>query len=229
MGSSRHDTKFQLSSILSSQPHRFSRLCQIIAMALPVVRTALECSDFYQTVWPYANQLSALPQIYFESIAHPAALRQIYLDTNPLVTAFAFSLFLAPVFLLVSEINKNYSQVDRVWSILPTVYNAHYVVYAHMMGMETKRLDALLVASLLWSVGLLIHGWNTCMLKFHRYVSPTTTRGKEDTILVARIIVGRFCAKTFRHLYSSSLMSSSFRWLNPSSYGRSRHQHMFCS
>lgn len=198
-------------------------------MALPVVRTAVECSDFYQTVWPYANQLSALPQIYFESIAHPAALRQIYLDTNPLVTAFAFSLFLTPVFLLVSELNKNYSQVDRVWSILPTVYNAHYVVYAHMMGMETKRLDTVLVASLLWSVSFLVHAPSTHVLKPYRSVLRTTTHGKEDTILVARIIDGRFCAKRFPHRCSSYLMSSSFRWLNRSSYGRSRHQHMFCS
>ena len=123
-----------------------------LAMALPVVRTALECSDFSQTVWPYFSQLSALPQIYFESITNPAALRQIYLDTNPLITSLAFSLFLAPIFLLVSEINRNYSQVDRVWSILPTIYNAHYVIYAHLMGMETKRLDILLAASVFWSV-----------------------------------------------------------------------------
>jgi hypothetical protein len=145
----------------SWQAHSLSRSPRRIAMALPVVRTALECSDFYQTVLPYANQLSALPQIYFESITNPAALRQIYLDTNPLITAFAFSLALAPIFLLVSEINKNYSQVDRVWSILPTVYNAHYAVYAHMMGMETKRLDTVLVASLLWSVCSNTHGPNT--------------------------------------------------------------------
>lgn len=127
-------------------------------MALPVVRTALKCSDFYQTVLPYANQLSALPQIYFESITNPTAIRQIYLDTNPLITAFAFSLALAPIFLIVSEVNKNYSQVDRVWSILPTVYNAHYALYAHMMGMETKRLDTVLVASLMLSVCPQING-----------------------------------------------------------------------
>lgn len=121
-------------------------------MALPVVGTALECSDFTQTVLPYAGQLSALPKIYFESISNPTALGQIYLDTNPLITALAFSLFMVPVFLLVSEVNKNYSQVDRVWSILPTVYNAHYVTYAHLMGLETKRMDTLMVASTLWSV-----------------------------------------------------------------------------
>ena len=72
--------------------------------------------------------------------------------TNPLITAFAFSLFLVPIFLLVSEVNKNYSQVDRMWSLLPTVYNAHYVVYAHCAGLETQRLDNLLAFSVVWSV-----------------------------------------------------------------------------
>ena len=49
-------------------------------------------------------------------------LKLFYISTNPLIMAFAISLALAPVFLLISEINKNYSQVDRVWSILPSMY-----------------------------------------------------------------------------------------------------------
>lgn len=121
-------------------------------MALPVVKSALDCSDFSNTVLPYVYQLRPLPQIIFESISNPVALRQIYLDTNPLISAFALSLFLSPIFLIISEINKNYSQVDRCWSILPTLYNAHYVVYAHMAGLETKRLDTVLAASAIWSV-----------------------------------------------------------------------------
>lgn len=121
-------------------------------MALPVVKSAIDCSDFTNTVLPYVSQLNALPQLIFESISNPAALRQIYLDTNPLITAFAFALFISPIFLIVSEINKNYSQVDRCWSILPTIYNAHYIVYAHMVGLPTKRLDTVLTASAIWSV-----------------------------------------------------------------------------
>jgi len=97
-------------------------------MALPVVKTLAECADFSSTVLPYIYQLRPLPQIIFESISNPAALKQIYLDTNPLMSAFAFSLFLSPIFLLTSEINRNYSQVDRMWSLLPTTYNAHYVI-----------------------------------------------------------------------------------------------------
>jgi hypothetical protein len=121
-------------------------------MALPLVRTAVDCTDFSTTVTPFLDQLRPLPAILLESATNPAALKQIYLDTNPLISALAFSLALSPIFLLVSEINKNYSQVDRLWSILPTIYNAHYVLYAHLMGFETKRLDTLLAASCIWSV-----------------------------------------------------------------------------
>jgi hypothetical protein len=121
-------------------------------MALPVVKSAVDCSDFTNTVLPYIYQLKEFPQAVFESISDPAALRQIYLDTNPLISAFAFTLFISSTVLIVSEVNKNYSQVDRCWSILPTIYNAHYTLYAHMLGLETKRLDMLLTASAIWSV-----------------------------------------------------------------------------
>jgi hypothetical protein len=121
-------------------------------MALPIVKTALDCSDFSKTVTPFLHQLKPLPGLLLESITNPTTLRQIYLDTNPLISAFAFCIAIFPIFLVVSEINKNYSQVDRFWSILPTLYNAHYVAYAHLMGFETKRLDTLLAASCIWSV-----------------------------------------------------------------------------
>jgi hypothetical protein len=125
-------------------------------MALPVVKTLAECSSFQKTVLPYLPQLYDLPQQLIQSWNNPAELQTIYLATNPLITAFAFSLFLAPVFLLVSEVNKNYSQVDRCWSILPTIYNAHYSLYAHLNGLETSRLDHLLAFSVVWSVSCLL-------------------------------------------------------------------------
>lgn len=124
-------------------------------MALPVVQNLQQCADYQTTVAPYFYQFATLPEIFFSSVSKPAALQQLYLDTNPLITATAFAFALAPIFLVVSEINKNYSQVDRVWSILPTVYNLHYAVYSHMAGVHTARLDAVLILSTLWSVSLL--------------------------------------------------------------------------
>ena len=121
-------------------------------MALPVVRTLAECADYHSTVAPYLPQLRALPEVYWQSLANPVALKQLYLDTNPLITAIAFGLALSPIFLLVSEVNKNYSQVDRAWSILPSVYNTHYALYAHLSGLATTRTDAVIVISVLWSV-----------------------------------------------------------------------------
>ena len=89
------------------------------AMAVPVVKTVQDCADWSKTVEPYIPQLYALPAQIASSITSTTSLAQLYASTNPVISAFAFSCALFPVFLLVSEINKNYSQVDRVWSILP--------------------------------------------------------------------------------------------------------------
>ena len=126
-------------------------------MSLPVVRSLADCTDIYQTVLPYVPQLYDLPQQIFENITNLQALKVLYISTNPLISAFALSLFLGPVFLLVSEVNKNYSQVDRCWSLLPTVYNAHFALYAHAAGLPTRTLDTLLIYSALWSVSLPVY------------------------------------------------------------------------
>lgn len=123
-------------------------------MSLPFVRSLPDCADLERTVIPYIPQLYDLAQQVFQSISNPQALKVLYISTNPLISAFAFSLFLAPIFLVAGEVNRNYSQVDRFWSLLPTIYNAHYVFYAHAMGLPTARLDALLFTSVLWSVGV---------------------------------------------------------------------------
>ena len=145
--------------------HRFLSSCldillnkqSFVKMSLPVIRSLADCTDIYKTVLPYVPQLHDLPQQIFENITNLQALKVLYISTNPLIFAFAFSLFLGPVFLIVSEVNKNYSQVDRCWSLLPTVYNAHFALYAHAAGLPTRRLDTLLVFSGLWSVSLLVY------------------------------------------------------------------------
>jgi hypothetical protein len=139
---------------------------QTFIMALPVIKTLTECSSLQKMVLPYLPQLYALPQRLLQSWNNPAELQTIYLATNPLITSLAFSLFLAPVFLIVSEINKNYSQVDRCWSILPTIYNAHYCLYAHLNGLETSRLDHLVAFSTVWSVRVLLDTSESANLGF---------------------------------------------------------------
>lgn len=121
-------------------------------MSLPVIRSLTDCINLEKTVLPYLPQLYDLPQQVFQSISNPQGLKILYVTTNPLISAFALSLFLAPIFLVAGEINRNYSQVDRFWSLLPTMYNAHFTLYAHATGLPTARLDAVLAASVLWSV-----------------------------------------------------------------------------
>lgn len=121
-------------------------------MSLPLIKSLVDCTDFSETVLPYLPQLYDLPQQIFQNINNLQTLKVLYISTNPLISALALSLFLAPIFLIVSEVNRNYSQVDRCWSILPTVYNAHYVLYAHAAGLPTKRMDTLMLFSAVWSV-----------------------------------------------------------------------------
>lgn len=122
-------------------------------MAFPLIRSIADCTDYSKTILPYTSQLYYLAQQIFDNITNLQALKVLYVSTNPLIFAFTFSLFLFPVFLVISEINRNYSQVDRCWSILPTIYNAHYTIYAHATGLPTRRLDVLLLLSISWSVG----------------------------------------------------------------------------
>ncbi|KAF2091826.1 DUF1295-domain-containing protein [Saccharata proteae CBS 121410] len=128
-------------------------------MALPVVKSVTDCADFGTTVAPFIPQLQALPQLVLQQITDLEALKSLYLSTNPLITAFALSLALAPIFLVLSEINKNYSQVDRMWSLLPTIYNAHYALWAHMSGLPTQRIDNVLAFSCVWSLRLTFNYW----------------------------------------------------------------------
>lgn len=125
---------------------------QIYTAALPAVRSIADCTNFSLTVAPYIDQLYDLPQQLLQSYSNPSELLDIYLRTNPLISGLAFAIFLSPLVLLVSEINRNYSQVDRLWSVLPMLYNAHFVTYAHLVGVPTATLDNLLAVSVVWSV-----------------------------------------------------------------------------
>jgi hypothetical protein len=123
-----------------------------MAASLPLIKSLQDCADWSKAAAPYLPQLYALPYRFAEAIYSIDALKSLYITTNPLVTGFAFSLALAPIFLVASEINRNYSQVDRFWSILPTIYNIHYDVWAHLNGLPAYRLDNIVAFSTLWSV-----------------------------------------------------------------------------
>jgi hypothetical protein len=123
-----------------------------VAMALPLIKSLADCTDFSKTVLPFVGQLYDLPGQLLQSWNNPIELKILYMATNPMVSAFAFSLVVAAVVLVVSEFNRNYSQVDRLWPILPNLYIAHFAIYAHLSGLDTTRLTNLLGCSTLWSV-----------------------------------------------------------------------------
>ena len=88
-----------------------------------------------------ASTINVLQQI-FENITNLQALKVLYISTNPLISAFGFSQSLGPVFLLVSAVNKNYSQVDRWWSLLPL--NIWWKVGCGWRDQEKSYVEAIL-------------------------------------------------------------------------------------
>ena len=130
-----------------------------LAVALPAVKSLPDCADFFKTVTPFLPQLYDLPQRIFANINDLQALQHVYLSTNPLVTALAFALFVTPIVLIVAEVNRNYSQVDRLWSFLPVIYNCHYALWAHLAGLPTQRLNHVMAVSVLWGARLTFNYW----------------------------------------------------------------------
>lgn len=130
-----------------------------VDIALPSVKTLIECADYSKTLEPFLPQLYSIGTDVYARIQDTEALKHLYMSTNPAISGLAFAIATFPIFLIVSEINKNYSQVDRVWSILPTVFNIHYALWARLNGLPTTRLDNVLAFSVLWSIRLTYNYW----------------------------------------------------------------------
>lgn len=128
-------------------------------IALPAVKTLTDCADYAKTFEPFLPQLYALPHLVYTSLGDLDSLVTIYASTNPAISGLAFCIAAFPVFFLVAEINKNYSQVDRVWSLLPTFFNIHYALWARLNGLPTQRIDNVLAFSVIWSVRLTFNYW----------------------------------------------------------------------
>ncbi|KAL4890752.1 hypothetical protein BDV59DRAFT_76654 [Aspergillus ambiguus] len=132
-----------------------------MALPLPDIKSIGDCISFNQTVLPFLPQLTTLPErLQVVAAAKDVqGLKEIYLSTNPFVSALGLCLALSVFFLVFSELNRNWSQVDRFWSILPAVYNVHFAAWARMSGLRTEALDTIAVIALLWSVRLTFNYW----------------------------------------------------------------------
>lgn len=124
------------------------------SLPLPSIESLADATSFQHTVLPYFAQLQWLPASLHEAGRDVESLKAVYLATNPVVSALALSGVFAALFFLAAEINRNYSQVDRFWSILPTIYNVHFAVWARLAGIRTQTLDTIAVISIIWSVCL---------------------------------------------------------------------------
>lgn len=119
---------------------------------MPALLSFPDTVDWSKTVEPYIPQLYELPSKLVDVLQSRQNIVDLYLHTNPLISGLGISILLGAVFLVVAEINKNYSQVDRCWSILPTFYIAHFDLWARLSGISSQRIDVLLLFSTLWSV-----------------------------------------------------------------------------
>ncbi|KAI0391510.1 DUF1295-domain-containing protein [Xylariaceae sp. FL0594] len=128
-------------------------------MALPVVKSLEDCATYANVVEPFIPQLYELPSRLLHALTGRESLLELYADTNPLVSGFAFSVFLGCIALVVSEVNGNFSQVDRLWSILPTFYNGHFAAWARLNNLSSQRVNLVLLWSLVWSARLTFNYW----------------------------------------------------------------------
>ena len=75
----------------------------------------------------------------------------LYQATDPLVTAFWASLGFAALCWVLSVFTREYSWVDRLWSITPVIYAVHFAAY---VGFTDARLNLMAALVTLWGVRL---------------------------------------------------------------------------
>lgn len=129
-------------------------MLEFLSKPLPVLNALEDCSDYSKTVEPFIPQLYEVPSQLLNNVGN---LKQLYIDTNPLIAGFAASILFGGIFLVVSEFNRNYSQVDRMWSILPNLYVVHIAVWARLAGLPHQRIDLIALFTSLWSVSRMLY------------------------------------------------------------------------
>jgi steroid 5-alpha reductase family enzyme len=78
-------------------------------------------------------------------------LIELYKTTDPLTTALCVAGALALLCWVLSLITKEYSWVDRLWSITPVLFAVHFAGYA---GFNDARLNLMAALAVLWGVRL---------------------------------------------------------------------------
>ena len=76
---------------------------------------------------------------------------ELYRSTDPLVTALWGAGAFALVCWVLSLLTKEYSWVDRLWSITPPLFAVHFAAY---VGFTDARLNLMAALTVLWGVRL---------------------------------------------------------------------------
>jgi steroid 5-alpha reductase family enzyme len=127
--------------------------------AIPAVTTLPASADF-ALVLPYLSDLTpTLWTLVDAAKSSPADVAAWYLRTNPLLTGLIFSILLGFGVWVVSELARNYSQVDRLWSVLPFAYVLHFAAWARLSGAPSARLDLAALVIACWSARLTFNYW----------------------------------------------------------------------
>ncbi|GAN10504.1 DUF1295 domain protein [Mucor ambiguus] len=106
--------------------------------------------NILQTYFRNITSLSAISSFVSSSLKDPSQLITLYKETDPLESSLYFSSALTIVHYIMSEITKNYSQVDKAWSILPGLYAWHYTIHDYLLNGSFR--PRLLVGAILISI-----------------------------------------------------------------------------
>lgn len=127
--------------------------------ALPAVHSLAACAD-HALVLPYLT--AATPTLWAlvdAAKSSPADILEWYLRTNPLLSGLIASVLLGFGVWVLSEVARNYSQVDRLWSVLPFAYVLHFDLWARRNGVPSARLDLAVFCIACWSARLTFNYW----------------------------------------------------------------------
>lgn len=92
---------------------------------------------------------------------NPYDILPLYLEIDLVTLCIILMLFFSALCLILSLITNNYSHVDRLWSIVPSIYVFHFTVYPFLIRQEAipTRQIVMQGLSLLWSLRLTYNFW----------------------------------------------------------------------
>ncbi|EEB06283.1 steroid oxidoreductase superfamily protein [Schizosaccharomyces japonicus yFS275] len=126
-----------------------------LATTLPAIFEPRDASLWSLAVAPFLSQAANISLFLGGKIG----LCELYINTNPLVFGFELSIVLAFLLWIVSLYTHNPSQVDRCWPLLPTLFSFHYLVYAKLFNLSSKRLTIVCFLQAVWCIRLVFNYW----------------------------------------------------------------------